>query len=82
MYKLIEELVNNNIINGEEIAFNEVKVSNNEVMIYGNRMGLILLADELLKIALEDKPNAHIHLDESNFFDKNTHELIISKNEK
>lgn len=80
MYSLVEELVKNNIITGDEIATNEVQARNNEVVISGNKMGLILLAEELLKIALQSESKTHIHLDENNFLDENSHELIICKN--
>lgn len=61
------------------IANNEIEINKKEVLIKGNKRGLILLADYLVQIAISDNLKQHIHLDIDNFFDKANCELIISK---
>ncbi|AFM01691.1 hypothetical protein Desde_3407 [Desulfitobacterium dehalogenans ATCC 51507] len=61
------------------IANNEIEINGNEVIIKGNKRGLILLADYLVQIAISDNTKQHIHLDIDNFFDKANCEMIISK---
>lgn len=83
MKKLVfEYLVEKNLIKDMEggHAKNSIKVcNNNEVVLSGNRLGLIELADYILNVALSDLEGYHIHLDESNFFDETNLELIILK---
>jgi hypothetical protein len=68
------------IISDDKIsAKNSIEIKNNSVIISGNTKGLVLLIDYFIEIALNDEDN-HIHLDESNFFDKAEVELIIEKN--
>ncbi len=61
------------------IAKNEMEIKGKEVIVKGNKRGLILLADYLIQIAISDSAKQHIHLDIDNFFDKANCELIISK---
>jgi len=64
-------------------TYNEIELQKDgNVIISGNRLGLIMLADYLIEIALSEKEYAHIHLDEINFFDKANAELIIAKQQK
>ena len=64
----------------ENIATNELKSINNEVILSGNRLGLVMLADYILNIALSEN-GSHVHLDQSNFFDDAEHQLIIELEE-
>jgi len=81
----MEELVFNllkekNFIKDEDvIAYNEVNAEANEVIIKGNKLGLVQLADYLVQIAISDKDSHHIHLDGDNYFDKANCEMIIVK---
>jgi len=54
-----------------------LKASDNDIVITGNRLELIMLADYILNVALADVDGWHIHLDEINFFDESSKELII-----
>jgi len=56
----------------------ELKTSDSEIVIEGNRLELIALADDILSVALSDSDGSHIHLDELFFFTKTDRELIIS----
>lgn len=60
-------------------ANNEIEVNVNEVIVRGNKRGLILLSDYLVQIAVSDSINKYIHLDMDNFFEKANCELIICK---
>lgn len=66
----------------EEIAINKINLQNKEVIISGNKLGLIMLADYLVEIALSDKDYTHVHLDIDNFFDESNVDLIVSKHIK
>jgi len=66
-------------IKADVIAKNEISINGNEVIISGNKRGLILLADYLVQIAISDASKQHIHLDIDNFFDAAACELIIAK---
>ena len=82
MEELVFELLKAKGLFGEKddsIANNEIEINGNEVIIKGNRRGLILLADYLVQIAINDSTKQHIHLDIDNFFDKANCEMIISK---
>ena len=75
-------LVENNILSTSDagIALNSITLQDRkEVLISGNKRGLILLADYLVEIALSENGNEHIHLDKDNFFDDANIELIIEK---
>ena len=79
---LVEMLIKNEDIDRghDQIATNFIKkIGENEVVLSGNKLGLILLADYILSIALSTNTPDHIHLDESNFFDTADVELIIEK---
>ncbi len=65
--------------NDDSIANNEIEINGNKIIVKGNKRGLILLADYLVQIAINDSTKQHIHLDIDNFFDKANCELIISK---
>ena len=53
------------------------------ITIEANRDGLLSLARHLLLLAQEEVPSgSHFHLDEFNFLEDDSIELIISKNEK
>ena len=58
------------------VAINLIKIIGDEVVLSGNRLGLIMLADYIINIALSDD-GSHIHLDQNNFFDDGEQELII-----
>lgn len=64
-------------------AQNEITIEDNRptVVLKGNRLGLIMLADYLVSVALSKTDNHHIHLDMDNFFDKGNAELIIVNNQ-
>ena len=71
-------LKNNNLLSSEDTtATNFLNVIGNEIVISGNKMGLILLADYILNIALSENNGKHIHLDDDNFFDKAEKQLIL-----
>ena len=59
------------------IAINKLKSFNDEVVLSGNKLGLILFADYVLSVALSSGEGCHIHLDENNFFDMSDKKLII-----
>ena len=62
----------------DKFATNTIKLlSEREILIAGNRIGLIVLADYIVRVALADFSGWHFHLDESNFFDDTNLELII-----
>jgi hypothetical protein len=60
-------------------ATNLMEIRNNEVVISGNKQGLILLAEYFVAAAISNANEDHIHLDELNFFDKTNGQLIICK---
>jgi len=62
--------------NENTIATNHLKITSDDLILSGNRLGLVMLADCILDIALSDN-GAHIHLDTDNFFDDAEHQLII-----
>lgn len=65
------------------VAYNEIELQENKnVVLKGNKLGLILLADYLIEIALSDRELTHVHLDADNFFDRSNVELIIGKSNK
>ncbi|MCL2049743.1 MAG: hypothetical protein FWG87_13570 [Defluviitaleaceae bacterium] len=77
---VFEFLKERNFIKGEDvIAYNEVNIDGTDVVIKGNKLGLIQLADYLVQIAISDTDNHHIHLDGDNFFDNANCEIIIAK---
>ena len=79
VYKYLTE---NNIISNTagDYATNSIKICNDkEIILSGNRLGLIELADYIVNIALSDVEEYHIHLDETNFFDSTNLELVILK---
>ena len=56
------------------------KISNDTVIISGNKEGLESLANHLLNLAQETIPSGyHIHLDEYNSLEEESNELIIEK---
>ena len=59
-----------------DLANNSIKVTKDEVVLTGNKLGLIMLADYIVNIALSDA-GSHIHLDLDNFFDIADSQLII-----
>lgn len=59
-----------------DIAVNYLKVNDNQIILSGNRMGLISLAEHLVLVALRDV-RYHTHLDVYNFFEDDGLELII-----
>lgn len=62
------------------VAINQLRISpQNEVILSGNKHGLIMLADYIVNIALSDVSGTHLHLDAENFFDDANCDLIISK---
>lgn len=62
--------------NESDLALNCIKKTTDEVILSGNKLGLIILADYIVSVALENK-SYHIHLDELNFFDNSNTQLII-----
>lgn len=84
MNQLIRDFLNRqNILCFKEgdIATNDLKNTDGEVVLSGNKLGLIMLADYILNIALSEN-GAHIHLDKDNFFDNSDQQLIIELVEK
>ena len=63
-------------LKGEDIAINSIKSIGDEVVLSGNKLGLIMLADYITSIALSVN-GSHIHLDQNNFFDDGEKQLII-----
>ena len=59
-----------------DTAINTIKIIENEVILSGNKFGLIMLADYITNIALSSF-NSHVHLDQYNFFDDGEKQLII-----
>lgn len=58
----------------------EVKNKDKEIVIAGNKEGLISLARHLLTLAQDEvKEEMHIHLDEYNSLEENSIDLIIQK---
>jgi len=79
-YLIKEKLIN--IDNSHAENFIEI-YNEREVVISGNRLGLIELADYIVSVALSDVDKYHLHLDETNFFNSTNLELVIlSQNEK
>ena len=75
-------LIDNKIIQieTEKPAVNTAEIFNgNKIVLSGNRLGLIDLADRILDIALSDVDNYHIHLDGVDFFENADCEVIILK---
>jgi len=64
------------------IATNTLRIVDGNVILSGNRLGLIELADYILGIALSKGKGSHIHLDENNFFDDTDNQLIIELDEE
>lgn len=62
-----------------ENAYVTLEIKGGEIIIKGNALGLVQLAEYMVSIALKSFNGAHIHLDENNFFDKINGELIIVK---
>lgn len=52
-------------------------VSDNDIVIAGNRLELITLADYILNVALADFDGWHLQLDELNLFDKAEKGLVV-----
>ena len=66
-----------NYINGSKI---NIYKSYDTIVVKANTEGLNLLASICLTLAQNAAPNgSHVHLDESNFFEEGSLELIISK---
>ena len=65
-----------------DITTYSIKVSDSNIVISGNKLGLILLADYIVDIALSTFNGSHIHLDELYFFDEMDKELIIELNDE
>ena len=79
---VLKYLIDNKItqIETEKSAVNTAEIFNkNKIVLSGNRLGLIELADIILDVALSDVDNYHIHLDEANFFENADYEVIILK---
>ena len=81
MRELVFELLKEkSFIKDEDvIAYNEVNIEASEVVVKGNKLGLIQLADYLVQIAISDTDNQHVHLSGDNYFDKANGEMIIVK---
>ena len=66
-----------NYVDGSKI---DCSKSGDSTVIKANKEGLILLANICLTLAQDEAPNgSHIHLDKFNFLQKNSLEVIISK---
>ena len=61
-----------------------ITISDNEVLIKGNKEDLLALAKYITDIANSNTDNDHIHLDDLTIIDKNSNikELIIEKQDK
>jgi len=55
-----------------------LKASDKDIVVSGNRLELIMLADYILNVALADFDGYHVHLDELNLFDEVSKELIVA----
>lgn len=66
----------------DSIAINTLSVNEKEVILFGNKLGLIMLADYILDVALSKNDGYHIHLDKENFFDESKKELVIELEKK
>ena len=56
-------------MSNEELIFLEVCNGNAEVVIRGNKEGLVELANQILRIAHSEFSGAHYHLDEASIAD-------------
>jgi hypothetical protein len=75
-------LIENNMLPDKvgKCATNSLNICNNkDIVLSGNCLGLIELADYILNVALSNVDNYHVHLDETNFFDDTKLELVILK---
>ena len=57
------------------------EIKGNDVVLSGNRLGLVGLADYILDVALTGINGSHVHLDSFNFFDESEYQLIIELRE-
>ena len=59
----------------------QINLDKNELLIKGDKVDLIELANYILNTALSEEKKDHIHLDELTLLDKNSkiHNLIIEK---
>lgn len=78
-----KELVRNylksiNLITKEPIdrAIKHLRLDDYQVILSGNRMGLILLAEHVVSIALQSEDH-RTHLNDENFFENEGMELVI-----
>ena len=60
------------------VAINKLKSFGDEIVLSGNKLGLIMIADYILSVALSGDGN-HVHLDENNFFDIADKQLVIER---
>ena len=74
--KLLQENNDLNFERDSSIAINKLKNSDDEIVLSGNKLGLIMIADYILSVAMSDD-KCHIHLDENNFFDIADKQLVI-----
>lgn len=77
--RILEYLLEREIVkvNDSSVATNDLRIMENEVVLSGNTLGLIELADYILNVALA-RPGYHIHLDNYTFFSDAERELIIA----
>ena len=76
-------LKENNIIDFPEdyISINKINITKGTVVVSGNRLGLIQLADYIVELALSKENRSHTHLDEGNFFENTEDQLIVELDE-
>ncbi|MDH6366689.1 MULTISPECIES: hypothetical protein [unclassified Breznakia] len=81
---ILDYLKEKKMINLEtnSIAINKLLVNGEEVILTGNKLGLIMLADYILDVALSKIDGYHIHLDKENFLDESNKELVIELEKK
>ena len=62
------------------IAYRAVELCNdNTVVISGSKLGLLSIAEIIVKVALSNNNYDHLHLDDTNYFDKANIEIVIEK---
>ena len=81
-YKITEYFEDNNLFDNK--TSNGLKIENNgdSLLIKGDSIDLVNLADMLVNIALDKEKGVHVHIDDLSFLDKESEykDIIIEKN--
>jgi len=68
-------------VGGVSRSYVEVRNGTNEVIIGGNTEGLVLLALQLVRLAQNETPGAHIHIDEASIAGLAETRLVLRRSE-